>query len=474
MLWLALYVPELPLQLFADEQHAQAFAISQRKDGREVIARCNSLAQQSGVRPGMSLPAALLVCAGLRVRARDLQREQQILQDLAQWAYQFSASISFDPLLLLLEIGASLRLFGGLPALLLRLQDAANGLDYDYRYAVAPTPMAASLLARTRPAVVVDNDQAMEQQVFDIPLSLLTRDLASTRLINDIGLNSIGDCLALPRAELARRSSPALPHLLDRLLGRQPDPRRFWRPPEYFRQRIEFLSWVDHQAALVFPAKRLIAALCGYLRGLGAATQLLHWRLEYRDKPASEFELGLLEASRDAGHLMSLFRERLERVQLPDSVVALGLQVDDCLPFRECSADLLLDKSRAGDQFLLERLASRLGRQRVRGMSSVADYRPERAWRLCEPGKGEMVAVSSGSCPPWLFEQPLPLRQTAGMPLYKGPLQLQPWPQRIESGWWDDFDVVRDYFIARSGSNERLWVFHDRRSGQWFLHGMFD
>ena len=65
------------------------------------------------------------------VQRRDRQREQRALHDLAAWAYQFSARLSFEPCLLLLEIGASLRLFGGRNALLTRLQRELGQLVND-------------------------------------------------------------------------------------------------------------------------------------------------------------------------------------------------------------------------------------------------------------------------------------------------------------------------------------------------------
>jgi protein ImuB len=46
-------------------------------------------------------------------------------------------------------------------------------------------------------------------------------------------------------------------------------------------------------------------------------------------------------------------------------------------------------------------------------------------------------------------------------------------PERIESGWWDEQDVARDYYVARNGDGQRLWVFRDHRTRCWFLHGLF-
>ena len=31
----------------------------------------------------------------------------------------------------------------------------------------------------------------------------------------------------------------------------------------------------------------------------------------------------------------------------------------------------------------------------------------------------------------------------------------------------------RDYYQARSSHGRRCWVYWDRRSGAWFLHGLF-
>jgi protein ImuB len=46
--------------------------------------------------------------------------------------------------------------------------------------------------------------------------------------------------------------------------------------------------------------------------------------------------------------------------------------------------------------------------------------------------------------------------------------------ERIESGWWDDDNVRRDYFIARSPQGARLWIYRELGSGRrWFLHGVF-
>jgi protein ImuB len=487
MLWLALYFPQLPLEVFARaRQQAGALVVVEPLRGREQISRCNAAAQAYGVHPGLALPAALALCADLAVHRRDQGLERRALDALAAWAYQFSARISFEPSLLLLEIGASLRLFDGLPKLLGRLRRELEQLGYDARHALAPTATAAGVLARNRPGSRVLTPDALHRAVAALPLACLTRDAGVRKLIRDIGLADIGEVLALPRPELARRAGPQLPLLLDRLLGLAPDPRPEWRPPPRFQQRIELLGEIGQATALVFPARRLMVALCGFLRGLGGGAQRLQWVLSHRDHPESRFDQGLLDPSRDPDHMLEVFRERIASLQLPAPVLALGLLVDDWQGFEERSLDLFDDPGpgpaghdgplRAG-RALLERLSNRLGEQRVRSLRRLADHRPERAWCLCAPGEPDDTGPAPGlwgmSQPPWLLPRPRPLRQRQGVPQYGGTLRLDGPPERIETGWWDGFDVARDYFVAHSPAGERLWVFRDRRGGGWYLHGLF-
>jgi len=476
MLWLALYFPQLPLEVFTrGHQQAGALAIVESVGGQEQVCRCNGAAQAYGIRAGLALPAALALHAELVLHIRDRECEQQALQELALWAYQFSSRITFEPSLLLLEVGASQRLFGGLEQLLQTVQREATQIGYDLRYALAPTPTAAGLLARQCPGRRVSTRNSLDAVTRPLSLSALTRDPGVRQLARHIGCDTIGELLDLPRPELTRRTGPALSQLLDRLLGAAPDPRPEWQPPRHFGQTIDLLGEICHTTALVFPARRLMVALCGFLRGHGGGAQRLQWCLSHPDPPHTSFGLGLLDPSRDPDHMLEVFRERIERVSLPAPVRAITLRVDDWLSFEERSLGLF-GRADDNDRTLLERLSNRLGDGHVRGLRCLADHRPERAWCLCAPDEsGEMPPSSPHAVtqPPWLLAQPRPLQVRDGIPQYGGVLRLEDLPQRIEAGWWDGFDITRDYFIAHSHAGERLWVFRDRRAGGWYLHGLF-
>jgi protein ImuB len=47
-------------------------------------------------------------------------------------------------------------------------------------------------------------------------------------------------------------------------------------------------------------------------------------------------------------------------------------------------------------------------------------------------------------------------------------------PERIETGWWRGPYVQRDYYRVTTDAGRHCWLFRERDSRCWFLHGWFD
>jgi protein ImuB len=47
-------------------------------------------------------------------------------------------------------------------------------------------------------------------------------------------------------------------------------------------------------------------------------------------------------------------------------------------------------------------------------------------------------------------------------------------PERIETGWWRDGCIRRDYYRVETTVGERFWLFRELHSGRWFVHGEFN
>jgi len=469
--WLALHFPALSLDLLGTGGDVP-LAIVETRNGRSVVYLANRAACRCGVQPGLGADGAKALCAALQVRERDPGREADALQRLAAWACQFTPQLSVEPDALLLEVGRSARLFGGLPVLTGQVRAGLAELGFAAVCFLAPTPEGALQLARRGESGTVADRAELEQRVGALPLAALPLDERACGGLHDAGLRRLGELLALPRPGLARRVGVDFLDWLDRLLGAVPDPRPSFTPPATYQGRLELPAEIVAVEGLLFPARRLVHELAGFLLGRQLGAQRLDWQLDHAVLPPSRFSLGLARADREAGRLLDLLRERLQRLDLPAPVRALALSVNDLIPLAGRPLDLLDGRVAERGLQLLERLRARFGAGAVTGLEVRPDHRPERAFAPCVPGR-RGVGCRFPVRPLWLLTRAEPLAVRNGVPCWQGALDLEGERERIENAWWVAGGVARDYFVARTGTGERLWIYRDLRSNRWFLHGFF-
>ncbi len=485
MRWLAIYLPYLPMESLAPEAGQWPLAIMSRQGARQCVLQANSAAVAAGVSSGMTGAAARALCTDLRLRARNKLGEQAALEGAAAWAGHFTSQVSLDPPWgLLLELGGSLRLFGGVDALLSEVRRSLCDLGYTARVCLAPTPAAAMLLAKSSRQQLVRERLLLSEALAPVPLSWLPFVQPSEMEgLRAAGLRTLGDLMKLSSAALGRRLGATFTDYLERLFGHSPDPRPLFRQPKQFCRRLELPAEVCSRSALRFAFRRLILELTGFLSVQQAATQCLEWLLVDAQGSETRFRLGLLEPSRDADHLQEMMLERLERVTLKAPVREVGLLVAQTQVVPNSTRSLLQDQNASGrvSHLLLERLRTRLGDDVVCSVSLVPDHRPEYAWCRCAPehalrqGAAPQVhGANRAPRPLWLLPEPKPLAVHCGWPWRGARLQLGSERERLETGWWDGRSVSRDYFLALGADGERLWVYRELGEGDhWFLHGFF-
>ncbi|MBT9567192.1 MAG: DNA polymerase Y family protein [Thiobacillus sp.] len=467
MLWLALHFPALPLEIHSRvSAPSLALAVVEKHANRTRVIACSATADEQGVHASMLASAAQALAEGLVIRQRDRVAEAAALEGLALWAGRFTPGVSLQPPDgLLLEIGTCLKLHRGLDRLLKQIRRGLDAMGYRHTLAYAPTPSAAWLLARATPAGNVHRLSELERALVKLPIDLLDLPQDTLASLDRMGLHTLGDCLSLPRAGLARRFGQTLLDQLDRALGRLPEARAFYVAPLRFSRRLELPAPVEHAEALLFAAHRLLPELESYLARHQAGVQQLDLICEHEYMPATQVALGFVKPQRAVERIGRLLRETLACTALAAPVAAIVLEADSLLPLTAGTADLFASGSQNDDgNLLLERLRIRLGPEAVFGIATAADHRPEHAWQRCEAGT-TMTEARLLQRPLWLLPRPRPCTD--------GELVLNDGPERIESGWWDGKAVDRDYYIARDRSGARLWVFCERASGEWFVHGLF-
>lgn len=512
MLWACLLLPSLPLDVFvrgrsvAPGAVALPFAVTTGGHTPRIVA-VDAAAATAGIRAGMPVATAYALTPDLLLRERDPGGEAAALAAFATWATQFTPGVSLAPPdAVLIDIGGSLRLFGGLAALRTRLQQGSAALGYAVRIAIAPTATAALLFARADRTVPVTRPDVLRDALAPLPLTLVDAAAACLVTLAAAGITTLGAARALPRPGLARRAGTALVETLDRAYGNHPDPRVPFVPPPHYRGRLELPAPVHDAEALVFAVRRLVDEFAGWLlgRGLGAlgvTLALEHERLgrPARDESTTTVDFALAAPTREPAHLIGVLRERLVRVALSAPVQSLRLESGRCVALAGRNLGFLPGDAGPPPVPLLDRLRARLGEDAVTRVATEAEHRPERAWSSHAPGPGDergtdpapgrrTVAAAhhrrSTSAPPppplaagprpvWLLQTPQPL----GAELARRPWVLRDGPERIESGWWDGNDVRRDYFVAESPSGARVWLYRDGRGGfgdgEWFAHGLF-
>jgi len=485
-LWLAVHLPLLPLVALPPGA-AGPWAVVVDEGSTRLLIAANAAAAKLGLAPGQKLGAARALAPGLEVVERHPVLEARHLELLARWATSLTPVVSLEPPDgLLLEVQGSLRLFGGIEALMRRAAAEFDARRESFRLAAAPTPRAAVWLARAAHGTVIESVATLAGALSRLPLTVTDWPARTLEDCTRLGLATLGELRRLPRDGLARRFEPAVLGALDEAFGTAPTPRRRHVAAERFEERLEPVAELDSVAALEPWCGRLLDRLGEFLRVRDAGVTALAFTLVHRDQKPSCVRLGRALPAADASEWRGLLTERLGRVQLPAPVRALVLRSGVAVPTAAASGTLPGCGSAgpaAGALLLLDRLRARLGDAAVSGVCLVPEHRPEAAFRRMRPepvaGRAPPAAgalLPAAPRPLWLLGEPEPLALRRGLPCRAGALALESGPERIESGWWDRAPVARDYYVARTAQGVRLWIFRNRDAAgprRWFLHGVF-
>ena len=487
-LWFCIWLPQLPLEAVAAADDADTpLAVVEEQHGIHRILMADTAAREAGVMPGQAANAALALLPTLRLEERSLPREQQTLERLAAWLERFSSFVSMaGPDVLLLEIAGSLRLFGGLQALRQALSRGLRDLGFTAALAIAPTPLAATWLARAARRVCIRDTANLGPALRRLPLACLDWPASLCEALAGMGVTTVGDCLRLPREGFTRRFGARCLLDLDRALGHLPDPRSSWRAPERFCGDYEMATEQTDRELLLNICEDLLQAHESFLLARQLGTQRLAFSFFHLKGPATELRLGCARAERSAARWFDLLQIRFEQLVLPEPVIAVRLRGGMTQPLQAESGDLAFHGRPGASQRrfsiaqLAERLIARIGDQSVQAATMVAEHRPQYAWRahslLADWSSNTQAEPPSYlQRPLWMLPEPALLPVDSGYPVHQGcRLRLVDGPERLETGWWDEDGISRDYYTALRPDGRRLWVFRNRNhESSWYLHGYF-
>ncbi len=478
-----------------------------------VLHAVNPAARRLGLRRGQTHADARAIVPDLAAAPAEPQEEARALLALALWFERFSPLTAVDAEApgqegLFLDMTGAAHLFGGEEALLRQIVERLAAAGIAACAALADTPGAAWALARQggRRTVLSPPGQA-RAALAELPVQALRLDDAAVRLLSRLGLLTVGQLYALPRAGLARRfrgeAGLALVRRLDQALGMQAEPLKPVRPAPDFRAWQAFAEPIIETEGVAFALPALAQALCAQLERDGQGARVLALHAFRTDGRVVRLTAGLSAPSRSAAHILRLFKDKgLEQLDLGFGADALMLTASAAEPLVGRQGALAGEAALAdGSEALaglIDRLGARLGEGAVRRPQPAASHWPERSERWVAAGPRPPAGADADPGRPrplLLLDPPEPLEAIADLP--DGAPSRFVWrraahrvaraqgPERLSPEWWlpaPPFGVpgrTRDYYAVEDDAGRRFWLFRDglydrdEDLPRWWMQGVF-
>ena len=469
-----------------------------RTGNRDLIAAACPEARALGIAPGMTLAKARVLVRGLDVRPADHAGDAAWLERLGLFAarrWTPRAALS-GPDGLWLDLSGVAHLFGGEAQMCRRILAFCRRLGFGARIAVARTAGAAHALARFGGEPLLLCPPGSEADLLaPMPLAALRLDEDALSAASRLGLERVGELIAMPRAPLQRRFGEALLTRLDQALGRASEPFEPIVPEEPRSILLRFMEPIASAEAIAEASGEAVRRLVPLLAEAGLGVRRLVLLCQRVDNDVQAVLVSLARATRDGAHLHALLCGKIETIEPGFGIERLRLVAARVEPLgaRPIEGEMAGARPAPDLATLIDRLAARLGARRIHRLGAVESDLPERSVRALDP------LAPPESWPDWprpvrLLHPPEPVEGVLA-PLPDGAPARFRWrgrsykvaaadgPERLYGEWWrhkKEQAAVRDYFQVEDQEGARFWLFRngdgeDHTTGDlsWHMHGLF-
>ncbi|MGO3870286.1 MAG: Y-family DNA polymerase [Alcaligenes sp.] len=382
-----------------------------------------------------------------------------------------------------LNINASIRLFGGVRSLYRSIQADLQAFILTPRLALAPTARAACLLSLSkRPQRRCW--RRLHACLNPLPIHLLAPPADQLQWLDNLGCHTLGQLHQLPRDGLSQRGLRPLLLQLDQAYGTQSWTLDWVHAAPHFTHRLELDNPSNNKTAVLRSVNRMLNKLEGWLNqyqlACGRLELILHTE-RYKDSPtATSLELQMARSCWRSQDFLPVWQEQFQQLHLQAAVQSLVLTAQQLHP-RQTHASSLFPDARhwqEQDQQLLERLQARLGAEQILTPAAQASYLPEQAnrWLALQADPPDCALAPALQRPCWMLDPAQPLQHDHQSPcLDNQRLRLIQGPERVQTAWWSGSGhQQRDYFIAQCPQGRLYWVYRDlSQEHAWYLHGVF-
>jgi protein ImuB len=328
---------------------------------------------------------------------------------------------------------------------------------------------------------VVDSPETEKRESARVPLARLNLSTKLLAEMTTLGVQTLGDFLALPNRGLLIRYGKEAAAFHDLASGKTFTPLKKGRLIERTRAELVIDPPDDDTTRLLFGIKNLLHGIVVELekRSEGITALEITLCLDHTTPRLERLEPSA--PTRDVVKLVDLVRLRLAGIDLEAPVESIRIDVKSQPVHAQRIS--LFPQARKRD---LEAASAALARVKAfLGPLSVTRAKLENAWLPEKQYRWEASTELSQPCPHEQGAAPPLVRSLLAVPLplpdpprheteawlgRKGAVATMSPPARVATNWWATQEE-RDYYFVETRTGEILWIFYDRVRRSWFLHG---
>lgn len=318
-----------------------------------------------------------------------------------------------------------------------------------------------------------------------LPVAALRLPPATCTRLQRLGIRTVADLVALPRASLARRFGAGVLWRLDQALGDIPEPITPLPPPAPFAFRMTLPEPIGLLKDVEAGLDRLLVRLCARLEARGMGARRLVFTARRVDQASVQAELRLARPMRDAPRMAALFARGLEELEAGYGIDQIRLEAMEleALPLRQITSH----RAAQGDDLadVITKLGNRIGLENITRFLPADSHLPEKSFSVVPAAYSKASSSWASPAPrPMLIFPPESIAGHSPEP----PTRFR-WrrlrfrvghaigPERIAPEWWFDHPEwhsgVRDYWRVFTHEGRRLWLFFTPQAPGWFVAGEF-
>jgi protein ImuB len=505
-------LPAFPLQLLLRRHPdwvAQPAAVVAEDKPQGLILWVNERARQSGVLPGLRYAAALSLAAGLRAGEVEPREIAQSVSEVTRRLMRFSPEVEpaeGEPGVFWLNGAGLQRLYQSPRGWANAIHEEIIQQSFTAGIVVGFSRFGTYAVAKAHQSIVLFRDVAEERSAAEkISLSRLNIDSRFRDALFKLGIETVGDLLALPPAGLRERFGVAAHRLHQLAADKLWSPLAPTKPEEPVAQKRILDDPESDVTRLLFLLKQMLYPMLVILAKRAQALTALWLSFLIDDGSWLKEQIRPAAPTLAEAQIMDLIRLRLESLKLAAGVIEIALQAESSTATREQLRLFAEQPKRDLDAAnrALARLRAEFGDEAVVRAALKDGHLPEArfAWepidRVQLPRLNQSpVAFSPDdlnglhvlSSPTLrvlvrrITAKPIMLPGTPAHTHEDGWLLLGPkygsvdrliGPFIFSGGWWHR-EIQREYYYAETRRGDLLWIYYDRVIRRWFLQGAIE